>query len=83
LADGGLPRATNVVWCTGFRPDYTWLSAGLTGADGWPLHRRGLSTELAGLAFVGMPFQHTFSSGFLGGMGADAAYVTRRLSARG
>jgi putative flavoprotein involved in K+ transport len=75
LADGSEPPVANVVWCTGFRPDYGWLAAGTLGADGRPLHRHGLSTVLSGLGFVGMPFQYTFSSGFLAGMDTDAARV--------
>jgi putative flavoprotein involved in K+ transport len=69
----------NVVWCTGFRPDYGWLDRCAVGPDGWPVHRRGISRTVPGLAFVGLPFQHTFASGFLAGMSSDAEHVVDRL----
>lgn len=78
MAGGGrvLPVA-NVIWCTGYRPDFGWLAAPAIGPDGWPRHRRGVSTAVPGLGFVGLPFQRTFASGFLAGMDGDAALVVR------
>lgn len=79
LADGRVLEVANVVWCTGLRPDLGWLAPGAAGPDGRPAHRRGLSTTVPSLGYVGMPFQHTFASGFLGGMPDDAEHVVRRL----
>lgn len=79
LADGRVLPVAAVVWCTGFRPDYGWLDPRAAGADGWPEHHRGVSATVAGLGFVGLPWQNTFGSGFLGGMPGDAAHVVRRL----
>ncbi|CAN7492431.1 hypothetical protein [Arthrobacter sp. LjRoot14] len=42
---------------------------------GWPITRRGVVQELPGLYFVGMPFQYSLTSGLVGGVGRDAAYV--------
>ncbi|SDM24888.1 putative flavoprotein involved in K+ transport [Nonomuraea maritima] len=80
LADGRVLDVANVVWCTGLRPDLGWLTPGAVGPDGRPAHRHGISTTVPSLGFVGMPFQHTFASGFLGGMSDDAEHVVRRLS---
>ena len=33
---------TNVVWCTGFQQDFSWIDLPVTGDDGWPLERRGV-----------------------------------------
>jgi putative flavoprotein involved in K+ transport len=79
LADGRVLRVANVIWCTGYRPDFGWLEPAAIGPDGWPRHRGGVSTVVPGLGFVGLPFQCTFASGFLGGMDGDAAVVTARL----
>ena len=35
LADGRVVEATNVIWCTGFRNDYTWIRFPLPLEDGW------------------------------------------------
>jgi putative flavoprotein involved in K+ transport len=64
-----------VVWCTGFRPDFSWIDLPVLGLDGYPLHRRGLVIDAPGLAFVGMRFQFRMGSALLGGVGEDAAYV--------
>ncbi|MFG1997196.1 flavin-containing monooxygenase [Actinoplanes sp. NPDC048988] len=79
LADGRVLRPSTVIWCTGLRPDHQWLDPRALGPDGHPRHRRGISATIAGLAFVGLPLQHTFGSGFLSGMAGDAAYVIEHL----
>jgi putative flavoprotein involved in K+ transport len=79
VAGGRVLPVANVIWCTGYRPDFGWLTARAIGPDGWPRHRGGVSTVVPGLGFVGLPFQRTFASGFLSGMDGDAAFVTARL----
>ena len=79
LADGRVVDVANVIWCTGYRPDFGWLDGRAVGADGWPRHHRGISARLPGLGFVGLPYQNTVGSGFLSGMAGDAKYVVRRL----
>jgi putative flavoprotein involved in K+ transport len=32
----------NVVWCTGFRPDFGWIDLPVLDADGEPRHDRGV-----------------------------------------
>lgn len=67
-----------VLWATGYRPDYSWLPAGAVGADGWPIHRRGVS-PLAGLAVLGLPWQHTRGSALVGWVGRDASWLAERI----
>jgi putative flavoprotein involved in K+ transport len=69
-----------MVWCTGFRPDFGWIELPVLGLDGYPAHRRGIATEVPGLAFVGLRFQHRMGSALLGGVGEDAAYVVEHIS---
>ena len=72
-----------VTWCTGFGPDYTWVDIpGVIGADGYPVHRRGVSTTREGLFFTGLRFQHRLSSSLIGGVGDDAAFVAAQIARR-
>jgi putative flavoprotein involved in K+ transport len=82
LADGTALDVANVVWCTGFRPDYGWIELPLIGEDGWPRERRGVVDESPGLYFLGIPFLYSFTSMLVLGAGRDAAHVVDRLAAR-
>ena len=82
LADGRELDVANVVWCTGFRPDYGWIDLPVTGEDGYPEQDRGVVPDVPGLYFVGLPFLFSFSSMLVGGAGRDAGYVVRHLMAR-
>ena len=73
---------TNVVWCTGFKQDFSWIDLPVIGDDGWPMERRGVVDAAPGLYFVGLAFQYAFSSMLVGGAGRDAAYVVKQLAAR-
>ncbi|MQA15064.1 MAG: SidA/IucD/PvdA family monooxygenase [Pseudonocardiaceae bacterium] len=81
--DGGrVLDVANVVWCTGFRQDFSWIDLPATGDDGWPLETRGVVPSSPGLYFVGLAFQYAFASMLVGGVGRDAAYVVGQLCAR-
>ena len=69
-----------IVWCTGFRPDFSWIEVPVLGLDGYPAHRRGIASAVPGLAFVGLRFQYRMGSALLGGVGEDAAYVVEHIS---
>jgi putative flavoprotein involved in K+ transport len=82
LGGGRVLDVRNVVWCTGFRPDFGWIRLSLeTGEDGYPVQYRGASTT-HGLYFVGLPFLHSFASMFIGGAGRDAGRVAEQIAAR-
>ena len=75
-------RPSTVVWATGFRADYSWVDVpGVADADGRLLQKRGL-THAPGLAFVGLPWQHTRGSALLGYVQHDAAWVVGQLGAQ-
>jgi putative flavoprotein involved in K+ transport len=82
LADGRVLEVANVVWATGFRQVFDWIKLPVAGADGWPREYRGVAADVPGLFFCGLSFQYAFSSMVLPGVGRDAAYVARRISAR-
>jgi putative flavoprotein involved in K+ transport len=80
LADDRVLDVRNVVWCTGFRPDFSWIRFPIeTGEDGYPVQYRGAATSSPGLYFVGLPFLHSFASMLIGGAGRDAERVVNHL----
>lgn len=82
LEDGRVLDVENVIWCTGFRHDLSWIELPIFGEDGAPMHERGVVTDEPGLYFVGLPYQFARASDVLPGVGRDAAYVVRRLAQR-
>jgi len=82
LADGRVLDVANVIWCTGFRPDYSWIHLPILDDHGWPEQERGVVTSAPGLYFLGLLFQYGFTSMLVVGAGRDAAYVVDRIAAR-
>ena len=82
LDDGRVLDAANVVWATGFRPDFSWIGAKITDDEGWPREYRGVVPDVPGLFFCGLAFQYAFGSMVFPGVGRDAAYVAGRIEAR-
>jgi putative flavoprotein involved in K+ transport len=80
LADGTGTDVEAVVWATGFRAEWGWLAIDGAIADGAPVHTRGVS-PVAGLYFLGLPWQHTRGSALLGFVGEDAAWLAGRIAA--
>jgi putative flavoprotein involved in K+ transport len=72
----------NVIWATGYTPDYSLVAAQVVGDDGWPVEQRGVSPKVPGLYFLGVPFQYAFSSMLVVGAGRDARYVVDRIAER-
>ncbi|WP_411733297.1 flavin-containing monooxygenase [Paeniglutamicibacter sp.] len=81
VAQDGTPiEASTIIWATGYRPDYSWIEGLRTDEHGYPFHHRGISAEIPGLGFLGIPFQYGLTSGIIGGAGRDARYLARRLA---
>jgi putative flavoprotein involved in K+ transport len=81
LEDGSVLDVATVIWCTGSRPDYSWIEPSVAGPDGWPVERRGVS-EVPGLYFLGVPFQYGLTSMLIDGAARDAQYVVERIAER-
>ena len=78
--DGGTSaRVRTVIWATGYRPQLGWIDGLELPASGWPTTHRGAVTGIPGLYVMGMPFQYALTSGLIGGVGRDAAYVVEQL----
>jgi putative flavoprotein involved in K+ transport len=82
LEDGRVLDVANVIWCTGFRPDYSWIDLPLEFDDGYPRQYRGAVQSLPGLYFVGMLFLHSFASMLVLGAGRDGAGVAKHIASR-
>jgi putative flavoprotein involved in K+ transport len=81
LDDGRVLDVANVIWCTGFRPDYGWIDLPLMFEDGYPRQYKGAAESLPGVYFVGMLFLHSFSSMLILGAGRDAERVAKHIAA--
>jgi putative flavoprotein involved in K+ transport len=82
FADGSmLENVRSVVWATGYRPDYAWIHVPGVVENGRVVHRRGV-TEVPGLYFLGLSWQHTRGSALLGFVNDDATYLADRIATR-
>jgi putative flavoprotein involved in K+ transport len=81
FADGTSLDAEVVIWATGYRSDYSWIHIPGVTHDRQITHRRGV-TEVPGLYFLGLSWQHTRGSALLGFINEDAAYLADRIAAR-
>jgi putative flavoprotein involved in K+ transport len=68
---------------SGFRPDYkSWVKFPEAFDDmGYPIQRDGTSTVVAGLHFMGVPFQRKRASATLLGVGEDAQVLGKTMVA--
>jgi putative flavoprotein involved in K+ transport len=72
---------TSIVWCIGFRADYSWVSVPVFDGRGHPVHHRGV-TSAPGFHLLGLPWLHTWGSGRFAGVGRDADHLAGLIAAR-
>ncbi|HEY4782330.1 MAG TPA: hypothetical protein VIH54_10970, partial [Chthoniobacterales bacterium] len=70
-----------VIWSVGFRTDYSWIEVPIFDGKGYPCHRRGI-TSVAGVYFLGLPWQYTWGSGRFSGVAQDAWFLADCIEAR-
>ncbi len=80
FADGSGLEIDAVIWATGYRPDHSWIELPVLDSDGLLRHRRGV-TDVPGLYFLGLSWQHTRGSALLGWVKQDAAFIAAQLDA--
>jgi len=81
VVDGDQTLAvSNVVWCTGFRNDHSWIDLPVFDDDGRPVYYRGVVQSAPGLYFLGQEFQFAAVSATLPGIGRDAEYLARDIA---
>jgi putative flavoprotein involved in K+ transport len=79
LADGSELAVDAVIWATGYRPDYSWIKLPIFD-DGRLRHRRGV-TDVPGLYFLGLTWQHTRGSALIGWVRDDAQFIAEQITA--
>jgi putative flavoprotein involved in K+ transport len=72
---------TSIVWCIGFRTDYSWIDLPLFNGRGQPSHVRGV-TPVSGVYFLGLPWLYTWGSGRFSGVARDAENLAEHIMAR-
>jgi putative flavoprotein involved in K+ transport len=70
-----------VIWCTGYRSDFSWLDVPVFNGQGYPSHERGI-TGVWGLYFLGLPWLYTWGSGRFSGIARDANYLADYVATR-
>ena len=78
--DGGEVEVDAVIWATGYRPDYSWIDLPIFDSSGRLRHRRGV-TDVPGLYFLGLTWQHTRGSALIGWVKDDAQFIAERIAA--
>jgi putative flavoprotein involved in K+ transport len=77
--DSRVAEVANVIWCTGFRNDFSWIQLPVVSEDGYPEQSRGVVASSPGLYFVGLLFLDSFSSMLILGAGRDAERVVKHI----
>lgn len=71
---GKVNSIKNVIWATGYRPNFNWIDGIELDKEHYPVNHRGVS-NIKGLYFIGLPWMHTRGSATLGGVSKDAEYL--------
>ena len=79
--DGSELEVDAVLWATGYRPDFSWIHVPAFDDHGRLRHRRGV-TEVPGLFFLGLTWQHTRGSALIGWVEDDAEFIAEHIAAR-
>ena len=79
--DGSTLDVAAAIWATGYRFDHSSIDLPITDDDGKLVHRRGV-TDVPGLYFLGLPWQHTRGSALVGWVKDDAEFIAERIVER-
>ncbi|MFU0412546.1 MSMEG_0569 family flavin-dependent oxidoreductase, partial [Acinetobacter baumannii] len=66
---------TSIIWCIGFRPDYSWIDLDIFQSNGYPMHDRGITVD-SDVCFIGLPWLNTWGSGRFMDVAKDAEYLS-------
>ncbi|MBD0317425.1 MAG: NAD(P)-binding domain-containing protein [Thermoleophilia bacterium] len=78
FAEGSELDVDAVIWATGYRPDYAWIELPVFEEGGRIRHRRGV-TDVSGLYFLGLTWQHTRGSALIGWVKDDAEFLAHQI----
>lgn len=68
-----------IIWATGYDYDFGWVKLPTFDEHGRPIQQHGV-TPVPGLYFLGLHWMHTFKSGLLSGVGADAEFLADHMA---
>ncbi|WP_375513488.1 flavin-containing monooxygenase [uncultured Nostoc sp.] len=74
-------EVSNIIWATGFQPDYHWIKIPVFDEKGFPVHEQGV-TAVKGLYFVGLRWQQRLNSSLLGGLAPDVSFIASQIAAK-
>lgn len=77
--DKKITSIKNIVWATGYRPNFKWIEGLELDSDNYPKNYRGVS-NIEGLYFIGLPWMYTRGSATLGGVAKDASYLADAIN---
>ena len=80
MEDGQIADIGNVIWSTGYRPSFDWVSLDVFDHDGRPVHDRGITAE-PGCYFIGLFFL-SFARLVIGGRGGPGRRIHRSTHCR-
>jgi putative flavoprotein involved in K+ transport len=69
-----------VIFTSGYRPDFRWIDFPICDELGYPITIDGASPHVPGLYFCGIHFMRVRRSGFMFGVGQDAAIVAQAIA---
>ena len=69
-----------VIFSSGYRPDFRWIDFPICDDLGYPITLDGASPHVPGLYFCGIHFMRVRRSGFMFGVGQDAAIVAQAIA---
>lgn len=70
----------NIIWATGFKPNFNWIKGEQLDRNSYPENYRGISQNLEGLYYLGLPWLYTRGSATLGGVKNDAEYLYNHIN---
>jgi putative flavoprotein involved in K+ transport len=82
LADDLIIDVRNVIWCTGYRPSFSWIKLPIFDPQGQPVHDCGIVDRVPGMYFVGLHYLYAMSSATIIGVSRDAERVVKAIAAR-
>jgi putative flavoprotein involved in K+ transport len=82
LEDDRVLEVANVIWCTGYRQEFSWIDLPIFGEDGEPAHDRGVVVSEPGMYFMGLIFQYAVTSDVIPGVGRDAKHIAKHIASQ-
>lgn len=77
--NGDQMNTNNVLWTTGFKPDFGWISIdNAISSTGLPIEDKGVS-PIDGLYWLGLPWQTSLNSSIITGIKKDAKFIAGAL----